>query len=173
VGLVDKSSPLPKAARSIGADDGTKWFYIEEEDEDLRALFTALYLPNAPDSEDGISVEGKNLSPLPFNEKRSAAVLGLFTVSFPGNGGLPVVDIAGPSLPPGATSQKEYHPLVIDLGLPDADNRDLPLFCLTRGTLGTVEIMDGGALSDDTYEGLLGEEGTVIARLGSSLSVGP
>jgi hypothetical protein len=193
-------------SRAASGEPLVQYCYVE--DERCKSMFNAVYAPNAPFATDKVE-PGKN--PMPYTADLSSGVLRLFTVTVGDDERRDKIKITGTELPGRELSSGEYHPLIIDLGLPDKDNPDLPPFHLpvqefgskgqdysyirlrvNRGvnlqidrptpladppdygnlTKGTVEIMGGGRLSDPVYEGFLGTDGVVIARIGSSLEVG-
>jgi hypothetical protein len=107
------------------------WYYVQ--DDSARALFSAAYTPNAPDSRDAVE-SGKEA--VPYTQAISQAVLGLFKITLGPAASADRIEISGTELPnpPGAD---KYHPLVIDLGVPGgAANHRLPVFRIPAGGLG-------------------------------------
>jgi hypothetical protein len=98
-------------------------------DKNLQNICTAIYTPNAPDTRDRVE-QGKSAAP--FTKETSEKVLRLFTVTV--GPGEDRVEIAGTDLPPPAKTPGAYYPVVIDIGVPDTDNKGLPPFYI--GALG-------------------------------------
>lgn len=115
----------------FGAGGSTRWYYIS--DTGLRALFNAIYSPNAPDTADAVEVPNQAVS---YTAEISAAVLKLFKITIGALAGNDKVEIRGAGLPgvDGASSNKR---IVIDIGIPDTDNRELPVFSIPDRDLGT------------------------------------
>ncbi|MDR1095585.1 MAG: hypothetical protein LBL31_04295, partial [Spirochaetaceae bacterium] len=119
-------------------------FLIGEEEQSLRALFDAVYTPNAPGSTDTVQETGK--AAVAYNEKLSETVLGLFKITVGSaasgdrveiKGYLPVASAETPGI-------DRYHPVVIDIGIGTPDktalNSGLPVFSVPFGGLGSPDI---------------------------------
>jgi hypothetical protein len=113
-------------------ENGTeKTFTVAEAG--LKTLFNAIYSPNAPASTDTVEA-GK--SAVTYTDGISAAVLDLFKITLGSNS--TKVEIKGTALPGdnnGAYTSKNL--IVIDVGLPGADNASLPTFYIPHRGLGT------------------------------------
>jgi hypothetical protein len=116
-----------------GDGSGTDWLLVEEEG--LRNLFNAVYAPNAPGTTDRVE-QGK--AAVPYTNETSATVLGLFKITVGDSPDGDRVEIAGAALPVTAwpPGDAKYHPVVIDIGLPDAPGGSLPAFYIPAGGLG-------------------------------------
>jgi hypothetical protein len=100
----------------------TSWYSVKEADNDLRDLFEGIYRPNAPATTDAVEA-GKQA--FPYTPDISRTVLDLFKITL--DAASPnAVNITG-ALPAAAGADK-YHPIVIDIGVPDKDNRGFPVF---------------------------------------------
>jgi hypothetical protein len=116
-------------AARIGSPDGLKWCYIPEAGGLLR-IFTAVYSPNAPGTVDAVE---QGAAAVPYDEAISRAVLKLFKIRVGKTAADDRIGMRGTDLPAGTD---RYHPVVIDAGIPGADNRDLPAFAVPAGGLG-------------------------------------
>jgi hypothetical protein len=194
---------------------------------DVKAILEAVYAPNKPGTTDTfVSIEtGKSF--LPYTNDISAAVLGLFHITFGTTSNASTADlieIKG-SLDKTSVLDKtgtgfDRPILIIDIGQPgDTGNSALPTFRIPTAALGTgsesyggvrlrvnkgaylhieannsnyitngagypspsgnfkngcVEVLAGGQLRDGAFEGFpLGDNATILNRLGSYLAVGP
>jgi hypothetical protein len=117
-------------AAALRSANGLVWQYVPETENSLRKILAAVYLPNAPGTADNVE---QGFAAVPYNEAISRTVLGLFTVTV---GAAPAGDrirISGSQLPAGTD---RFHPVVIDAGIPGADNNGLPAFVVPDRGLG-------------------------------------
>jgi hypothetical protein len=98
-------------------------------------IFTAVYSPNAPGTADAVE---QGAAAVPYDEEISRAVLNLFKIRVGKTSADDRIAVRGTDLPAGTD---RYHPIVIDAGIPGADNSGLPAFVVPAGGLGT----DGGS----------------------------
>jgi hypothetical protein len=117
---------------AAGLHDGSAlaWYYVEGG---VRDLFNAIYTANAPESVDTAALPK---AALPYTDEISRTVLDLFQVGG-GPDGSPRVTLSGQVLPDFA-GKGPNHLIVIDIGLPGADNGSLPPFVIPPGALGTA-----------------------------------
>jgi hypothetical protein len=109
---------------------GTETGYLVE-DENLRAIFNAVYTPNAPNTTDKIE---SGSAAAAYTKDISAQILALFKVTITADGE-DRVEIRGTDIPIGVD---QWHPVVIDIGVPDTVNANLPVFSIPAGGLGTA-----------------------------------
>jgi hypothetical protein len=139
---------LVKATTDVGDDeetaDGTVlWVALDSESDDQAALiktFGAILGPNSSGTEKTVETGKKAIT---FDDEISAKVIALFKVKF-GAESAPVdtVDISGTDLPD-VESASATNLIVVDIGLPDADNSDLPRFYIPYAKLGSSTLEEG------------------------------
>jgi hypothetical protein len=119
--------------------DEPDWFFVEEEA--LRNMFNAVYAPNAPGTADSIE-PGKQAAA--YTPEISETVLSLFNITVGSTDAGDRVEIGGADLlAASAPVIDEYHPVVIDIGIPGTSNGGLPAFHVRAGALGTAEVHYG------------------------------
>jgi hypothetical protein len=107
-------------------DSATTWYLVSGTN---RALFNAIYTPNAPGTQDAIE-SGKTT--VAYTKEISDAVLVLFQIDFSSTPNK--VNVKGTALPDSGTN---INPIVIDIGLPGTvDNTGLPTFYIPYQGLG-------------------------------------
>jgi hypothetical protein len=107
------------------------WYYIPE-DQGLLKVFTAVYTPNAPETVDNVE---QGSAAVPYTQEISRAVLKLFTVTVGTSADDDRIAVKGTDLP---ARTDRYHPVIIDIGIPEGDNSGLPAFIVPSGALGAA-----------------------------------
>jgi hypothetical protein len=121
-----------KVATLRGSDGTEVVRSIPDSEPKFQNLFRAIYEPNKPDSTDSIE-SGKSV--IPYTEVISRTALALFTIVIEENS--VKVEIKGTTLP-NATGASVFNLIVIDIGIPDENNSDLPTFYIPDRELGFV-----------------------------------
>jgi hypothetical protein len=118
---------------AAGLDSGgvTAWYYIA--DPGLRKTFNAIYGPNARGSGPDVVEQGK--AAIPYTTGISEKVLGLFNITVAPSSAGDRIEIRGDDLPNDAEAGP-YRIIVIDIGVPEEDNGDLPAFSIPNQGLG-------------------------------------
>jgi hypothetical protein len=146
---------------TVETNTQTTWYRLGGANEKIRAVFDAIYAPNSPTSRDGF-VEGADpgKTAVPYDKTISDKVLKLFYVTL-GNSTDEKGDkvyIKGETLP----EKTDANPVasvtnlvIIDVGVPGGDGKDLPHFYIPVQGLGSAEVEGGtagGTLSQDAYK---------------------
>jgi hypothetical protein len=126
----------------LNVGGGPDAFLVNENEQSLRSLFNAVYAPNAPGTSDTVHEPGKVA--VTYNEKLSETVLGLFKITVGSVAAGDRVAIRGTGLPVASAETPAidlYHPVVIDIGVPDnaGANSGLPVFSIPFGGLGAAD----------------------------------
>jgi hypothetical protein len=112
----------------------TSWYYVKAADTPLRDLFKGIYSPNAPGTTDSVEAGKQAVS---YTGETSRAALALFRITLDSDSPAKV-EIRGELPAPGGADK--YHPLVIDIGIPDIDNQGFPVFQIPNRGLGTAGV---------------------------------
>ncbi|MDR2444615.1 MAG: hypothetical protein LBD44_01570 [Spirochaetaceae bacterium] len=125
--------------------DEASYYYVPDTETGLRATFNAIYTPNAPGSVDAI--DESNKTTVLYDDALSGAVLPLFTINVAKTAGDDAVELKGTDLPSATivsgVTASNTNLIVIDIGLPDQDNKDLPTFRIPAKGLGAENYLYG------------------------------
>jgi hypothetical protein len=114
----------------------TVWKYVAST-TDVGKIFNAIYTPNKPGSTDVIGAYEPGKSAIPYTQTISDAVLDLFKVTLGATATDDKIEIAGSDLSAVTTTgANQDNLIVIDVGIPGANNSDLPKFYIPYRELG-------------------------------------
>ncbi|MDR1908900.1 MAG: hypothetical protein LBQ35_03175 [Spirochaetaceae bacterium] len=122
-----------RVARLITGAGDEEWKYVA--DGRLISIIDAIYRPNAPGTADTIEFEPEK-NTIEYTAEISAAALGLFHIIFGESYLGDRIEIKGETLP-AAEDASDTNLIVIDVGLPEGGNGELPVFYIPYGLLGS------------------------------------
>jgi hypothetical protein len=134
------------------ADPESSWFYVGEDNEDVRNILDAVYTPNSPESSDSA---GNGKTAVPYTPELSRAVLSLFNVTFGADPRDDSIEMKGDALPDVSAHGAEGNRFIaIDVGRPSqgADTGALPVFRIPPRGLGS-EGVDAGHIRLRVHRG--------------------
>ncbi|MDR1149975.1 MAG: hypothetical protein LBK66_15245 [Spirochaetaceae bacterium] len=139
-----KVAGLAKETASTTGENGastyadTVWKTIPTGE--IRNIFEAIYVPNAPGTKDGFVAGETDKTAITFTSDISKAALQLFHVTLGSNSNGDGIKIQGTALPT-ADGANNKNLIIIDVGQPgNVDNSGLPVFRIPDRRLGTQNV---------------------------------